>query len=115
MGQNPVEVKDLFAVFDENFVLTNLTHPADVVFLDADGIAEDVSAFAAGDARATRDSQRASATQIAEADVVECGDHLFTFHGNKVSEKSAWVKRFLQKKSKKNRTKKLDENLDGWV
>ena len=75
MGQNFVVVNRLFFVFHENFVLTFLAHPADVVLLDADGIAEDVSAFAASDARATSNGERASATQIAEADVVECGGH----------------------------------------
>jgi len=33
MGQKPVEVKDLFALFDENFVLTSLTHSADAKLL----------------------------------------------------------------------------------
>ena len=80
MGQKPVEVKDLFALFDENFVLTNLTHSADIVLLDADGVAEDVGAFSTGDARATRNRERASATEVAQADVVEFVDHLLCFH-----------------------------------
>lgn len=75
MGQNFVVVNRLFFVFHENFVLTFLAHTADVVFLDAERVAEDVSAFAASDARATSNGERASATQIAEADVVECGGH----------------------------------------
>ena len=62
-------------IFAKNFVLTFLAHTADVVFLDAERVAEDVSAFAASDAGATSNGERASATEIAEADVVECGDH----------------------------------------
>ena len=80
MGQNFVVVNRLFFVFHENFVLTFLAHTADVVFLDAQGVAEKIGAFAASDARATSNGERASASQIAEADVVECGDHVFCFH-----------------------------------
>ena len=75
MGQNFVVVNRLFFVFHENFVLTFLAHTADMVFLDAERVAEDVSAFSTGDAGATSNRERASATQIAEADVVECGGH----------------------------------------
>ena len=80
MGQKPVEVKDLFALFDENFVLTSLTHSADVVLLDADGVAENVSPFSTGDAGATSNRERPSATEVAQADVVEFVDHLLRFH-----------------------------------
>ena len=66
---------DFLFSLDENFILTNLAHTADVVFLDAQGVAEKIGAFAASDARATSNCERASAAQIAEADVVECGDH----------------------------------------
>ena len=75
MGQKSAVVNRLFFVFHENFVLTFLAHPADVVLLDADGIAENVSPFSTGDAGATSNRERASATQIAEADVVQCGGH----------------------------------------
>ena len=75
MGQKSAVVNRLFFGFDENFVLTFLTHPADVVFLDAERVTEDVGAFSTGDARATRNRERPSAAQIAEADVVECGGH----------------------------------------
>lgn len=75
MGQKAAVVNRLFFVFHENFVLTFLAHTADVVFLDAERVAEDVSPFAAGDAGATSNGERASATQAAEADVVECGGH----------------------------------------
>ena len=75
MGQNFVVVNRLFFVFHENFVLTFLAHTADVVLLHAEGVAEDISPFSTGDAGATSDGERASATQIAEADVVECGGH----------------------------------------
>ena len=71
---------DFLFSLDENFVLTNLAHTADVIFLDAQGVAEKVGAFAASDARATSNGERASASQAAEADVVECGDHVFCFH-----------------------------------
>lgn len=83
MGQNPVEVKDLFEVFDENFVLTSLTHSADVVLLDADGVAENVSPFSTGDAGATSNRERPSATEVAQADVVEFVSHLLCFHWEK--------------------------------
>ena len=66
---------DFLFSLDENFVLTNLAHTADVIFLDAQGVAEKVGAFAAGDAGASSNRERASATEIAEADVVECGGH----------------------------------------
>jgi len=75
MGQKSAVVNRLFFVFDENFVLTFLAHPADVILLDADGVAENVSPFSTGDARATSNRERPSAAQIAEADVVECGGH----------------------------------------
>lgn len=75
MGQIFAVVNRLFFVFHENFVLTFLAHPADVVLLDAERIAENVSPFSTGDAGATSNRERASATQIAEADVVECGGH----------------------------------------
>lgn len=80
MGQNFVVVNRLFFVFHENFVLTFLAHTADVVFLDAERVAEDVSPFAAGDAGSTSNRERASATQIAEADVVESDRHVLRFH-----------------------------------
>ena len=67
-------------IFAKNFVLTFLAHTADVVFLDAERVAENVSPFSTGDAGATNNGERASAAQIAEADVVECGDHVFCFH-----------------------------------
>jgi len=60
--------------------LTFLAHTADVVFLDAERVAEDVSPFAAGDAGASSNRERASATQIAEADVVESDRHVLRFH-----------------------------------
>lgn len=71
---------DFLFSLDENFVLTNLAHTADVVLFHAERVAEDVSPFAASDARATSNGERASATQISEADVVECGGHLLRFH-----------------------------------
>ena len=71
---------DFLFSLDENFVLTNLAHTADVILLDAQGVAEKVGAFAASDASAGCNRKRASAAQIAEADVVECGDHVFCFH-----------------------------------
>jgi len=71
---------DFLFSLDENFILTNLAHTADVILLDAQGVAEKVGAFAASDASASRNRKRASAAQIAEADVVECGDHVFCFH-----------------------------------
>jgi hypothetical protein len=74
------EFFDFLLSLDENFILTNLAHTADVIFLDAQGIAEKVGAFAASDARATSNGERTSAAQIAEADVVECGGHLLRFH-----------------------------------
>lgn len=75
MGQKSAVVNRLFFVFHENFVLTFLAHAADVVLLDAERVAENVSPFSTGDAGATSNGERASATQIAEADVVECGGH----------------------------------------
>ena len=66
---------DFLFSLDENFVLTNLAHTADVIFLDAERVAEKVGAFAASDARASSNRERASATEIAEADVVQCGGH----------------------------------------
>ena len=80
MGQKSAVVNRLFFGFDENFVLTFLAHPADVILLDADGVAENVSPFSTGDARATRNRERASATEVAQADVVEFVDHLLCFH-----------------------------------
>lgn len=62
-------------IFAKNFVLTFLAHTADVVFLDAERVAENVSPFSTGDAGATSNRERASATQAAEADVVQCGGH----------------------------------------
>ena len=70
----------LFFGFAENFVLTDLAHTADVVFLDTEGIAKTVGPFTAGDARATSNRERASATQIAEADVVQSDRHALRFH-----------------------------------
>lgn len=99
----------------ENAVLTRLTHPADAVLFHAQLVAEAVGRFAAAHTSATRHRKSAGPSEDVEADVVEVVVHLFTFHGDKVSGKSTLVKGFLQKKSKKNRTKKLDENLDGWV
>jgi len=75
MGKNFVVVNRLFFVFHENFVLTFLAHAADVVLLDAQRVAENVSPFSTGDAGATSNRERASATQAAEADVVQCGGH----------------------------------------
>lgn len=80
VGQKPVAVNRLFFVFDENFVLTFLAHTADVVFLDAERVAEDVGTFAAGDAGATSNRERPSATEIAEAEIVESHRHVFCFH-----------------------------------
>ena len=80
MGQNFVVVNRLFFVFHENFVLTFLAHTADVVFLDAQGVAEKVGAFSTGDAGATSNRERASATQIAEAEIVESDRHVLRFH-----------------------------------
>ena len=71
---------DFLFSLDENFVLTNLAHTADVILLDAERVAEKVGAFAASDASTGSNGERASAAQIAEADVVECGDHVFCFH-----------------------------------
>lgn len=69
-------------IFAKNFVLTFLAHTADVVFLDAQGVAEKIGAFAASDARATNNGERTSAANPAEveADGVECGGHLLRFH-----------------------------------
>lgn len=80
MGQKSAVVNRLLFVWDgiifaKNFVLTFLAHTADVVFLDAERVAENVSPFSTGDAGAINNGERASATEIAEADVVECGDH----------------------------------------
>lgn len=75
MGRNFAVVNRLFFVFDENFVLTFLTHPADVILFHAERVAENVGAFSTGDAGSTSNRERASAAQIAEADVVKCGDH----------------------------------------
>lgn len=75
MGQKSAVVNRLFFVFHENFVLTFLAHTADIVLFHAERVAEDVSAFAASDARATSNRERASATQIAEAKIIECGGH----------------------------------------
>ena len=71
---------DFLFSLDENFVLTNLAHTADVIFLDAERVAEKVGAFAASDAGATSNRERASATEIAEADVVESDRHVLRFH-----------------------------------
>ena len=65
----------LFFRLAENLVLTFLAHAADVVLLDAQRVAENVSPFSTGDAGATSNRERASATQAAEADVVQCGGH----------------------------------------
>ena len=75
MGQNFFVVNRLFFVFHENFVLTFLAHTADVVLFHAERVAEDVSPFSTGDAGATSDGERTSATEIAEADVIQCGGH----------------------------------------
>ena len=75
MGQNFFVVNRLFFVFHENFVLTFLAHAADVVLFHAERVAKDVSAFSTGDAGATSNRERASATQAAEADVIQCGGH----------------------------------------
>ena len=75
MGQKSAVVNRLFFVFHENFVLTFLAHTADIVLFHAERVAEDISPFAAGHAGATSNGERASATQIAKADVVECGGH----------------------------------------
>jgi hypothetical protein len=80
MGQNFAVVNRLFFVFHENFVLTFLAHPADVVLLDTERVAEDISPLAAGDAGSTSNGERASATQIAEANVVESDRHALRFH-----------------------------------
>jgi len=80
MGQNFVVVNRLFFVFHENFVLTFLAHTADVVLFHAERVAEDIGAFAAGDAGATSDGERASATEIAEAEIVESHRHVLRFH-----------------------------------
>ena len=114
-GRTPLESRQFFVGDVENAVLTLLTHTADVVLSRAQLVTEPVSAFSTSHALQTSHGETARPPEDVEADVVEVVGHLFTFHANKVSEKSAWVKRFLQKKSKKNRTKKLDENLDGWV
>ena len=114
-GRTPLESRQFFVGDVENAVLTFLTHSADVVLSRAQLVAEPISAFSTSHALQTSHGETARPPEDVEADVVEVVGHLFTFHGNKVSEKSAWVKRFSQKKSKKNRTKKLDENLDGWV
>ena len=71
---------DFLFSLDENFILTNLAHTADVIFLDAERVAEKVGAFAASDASTGSNRKRASAAQIAEADVVECRCHVFCFH-----------------------------------
>ena len=70
----------LFFGFAENFVLTDLAHTADVVLFHRERVAEKVGAFAAGDARATCNRQRASAANRVEADVVEGDRHLLRFH-----------------------------------
>ena len=62
-------------IFAKNFVLTFLAHTADVVFLDAERVAENVSPFSTGDAGATNNGERAITTEIAEAAVFEFGDH----------------------------------------
>ena len=67
-------------IFAKNFVLTFLAHTADVVLFHRERVAEDVSPFAAGDARATSNRQRASATEIAEAEIVESHRHVLRFH-----------------------------------
>jgi len=80
MGQKSAVVNRLFFVFDENFVLTFLAHTADIVLLDAERVAENVSPFSTGDTGATSNRERASATQIAEADIVESDGHALRFH-----------------------------------
>ena len=74
------EFFDFLFGFHENFVLTDLAHTADVVLFHAERVAEKVGAFAAGDARATCNRQRASAANRVEADVVEGDRHLLRFH-----------------------------------
>ena len=74
------EFFDFLFVFHENFVLTDLAHTADVVLFHRERVAENVGAFAAGDARATSNRQRASAAQIAEAEIVESHRHVLRFH-----------------------------------
>ena len=84
MGQKSAVVNRLLFVWDgifaKNFVLTFLAHTADVVFLDAERVAENVSPFSTGDAGATNNGERASATEIAEAEIVESGRHVLRFH-----------------------------------
>lgn len=75
MRQKSAVVNRLFFVFHENFVLTFLAHAADAVLFHAERVAEDISPFSTGDAGASSNRERASATQAAEADVVQCGGH----------------------------------------
>ena len=96
----------LFFGFAENLVLTGLTHSADSELLFREFVLESVGASTADDARATRDWERASATEVREGDVVELVDHVFSFH----RWKSIWkIVGGQQIFSEKNR-KKIAEN-----
>ena len=85
----------------ENAVLTRLTHSADTVLFRAQLVAEVVGRFAAAHASATRHCKTAGPSEDVEADVFEFCDHSFTFHGNKVSEKSVSVNEFFRKNAQK--------------
>ena len=96
-GKSPLGSRQFFVGNVENAVLTRLTHSADTVLFHAQLVAEAVGRFAAADASATRHRKSAGPSEDVEADVFEFCDHSFTFHGNKVSEKSTLVNRFFQK------------------
>ena len=89
MGEKPPVVKGLFFGFAENRVLTSLTHSADSELLFGESVLESVGATTAGDARATCDGERASASEVGEGDVVELVDHVLCFHRGKVIRKIA--------------------------
>ena len=115
MGQNFAVVNRLFFGFGENQVLTGLAHSADFILSAANFVAEIVGGFTTGHASTASHREGSRATEKVKADVFEFRIHSFTFHGNKVSEKSASVNEFFRKNAQKNRTKKLDRNLEGWV
>ena len=70
----------LFFGFAENLVLTGLTHSADSELFFGKSVLESVGASTTDDARASCDGKRASASEVAEGDVVEFVDDLLRFH-----------------------------------
>ena len=85
----------------KNAVLTFLTHSADSVLFHAQLVTEFIGGFSTAHASATRHRKSSGPPEDVEADVFEFCDHSFTFHGNKVSEKSVSVNEFFRKKCTK--------------